>query len=829
MESLKSYKNVVVTGDININIIPKIDEKTYEYNNRTNYLDILSEKGFLPGHLLPTRGPSCLDHFILKINKSVTSAKIAILNTTITDHSTIILALKNIKTTNNNNKTTFKIDYEGAIKSLANKNLSNLLFSDKPNLIINQLTYEINKSLEENTIKIKIPKNKRILKPWMTPGLLRCIQNRNKMNKKCRQEPHNNVLNITYKRYRNFCNKLIRKVKRKYERELLAKSANNSKSLWHNIKNITHMTNTKTKNYDLLNSKPSPTEAVNSVNDFFGNIGKNLAEGIKNSNDRVDHRNLPLIPAPVSSFVLLDTSIEEVHSVLMGLKSESAPGCDKITTKFLKLAKFSVVPIICHVVNLCFDQGTFPVALKEAIITPVHKGGDKTDVNNYRPISVLNSISKILEKLINTRLISYFDKFNILSDSQYGFRREKSTEDAVEALTSLIVKSLDKGKKCLAVFLDLKKAFDTVSVPILCRKLETIGIRGKPLELLTDYLSCRKQSVKIAEHTSDTIHISYGVPQGSVLGPTLFLVYINDLCDYKLKNGSIFSYADDTALVFSGPSWNEVKKESERGLARVAQWLESNLLTLNTNKTNYICFSIYNKAQQGKEFDLKIHKCNTKFDRHCDCPTIDSVDKTKYLGVIIDQRLSWHPQIEIVAGRVRKLVWIFGILRHIASIDLLKKIYTSLAQSIISYCIPIWGGASKTKYLEVERAQRYLLKVMFFKPRMFPTTLLYSNYQLLTVRQLYIVSATVRLHKQLAFDPKALERRRNDLIPSLQITKTTFASQQFANLSRLMYRKINKLLNIYPKSHYEVKLAVTAWIQTLNYDVTEDIMEYKIR
>lgn len=828
LESLKNKSNIILTGDININILPHPEEESNDRYNRLKYQNMLAIHGLIAGHCLPTRINNCLDHFMLKIQNNNINCTIAVLNVTSTDHKMIFLCLDKLSKVNRTQKENKITNYDDAIKSLQNRNLQELLRQTNPNDIANTLISEITNALNEHTKIVKVPKNKAIIKPWITSGILRCINNRNKLQKQLNCDPSNYILKTTYKRYRNYCNNLIKKLKRQYESDLLASSTKNNKALWKNIKKITNINNIKSTNTNLLNLKSSNIESVNYINKYFCNIGKKLAEDIDHEKSQTNtQKDTEQSKSKMNSFVLLDTDFDEVSSVLMNLNTNSAPGIDGIPTRFLKLAKNVITPIICHLVNQCFSTGIFPNILKKSVITPVYKGGDRDDLNNYRPISVLTCISKILEKLLNLRLINYLERFKILSPSQFGFRNGKSTEDAVSALTALVVERVDAQSKCLAVFLDLKKAFDTVSVPILLNKLEKIGVRDRPLALIENYLTERKQCVKIENSVSDDENITFGVPQGSVLGPTLFLVYINELCDMKIDHANIFAYADDTAIVFSAKSWEKVRYQTEVGLSKVYKWLQCNKLSLNTTKTNYMCFAKDQRSQPLDSFNIKIHKCCLSLD-YCSCTVLEKLCSVKYLGVVMDCRLSWFAHIELVSKRIRRLVWIFKSLRHVANKKLLNQIYVALVQSVVTYCIQVWGGAVKTRFIDLERSQRSLIKVMLFLPYRYPTSQLYTFSNLLSIRKLYVLHTVLRKHRNLPFDSTKLSTRRYYAVARIVACRSMFAQRQFVSQASHLYNHINKILHIYNLKLSDVKKKVQEWLLNLEYADVELLLKYVV-
>ncbi|CAH2084631.1 unnamed protein product [Euphydryas editha] len=403
-----------------------------------------------------------------------------------------------------------------------------------------------------------------------------------------------------------------------------------------------------------------------------------------------------------------------------------------------------------------------------------------------------------------------------------------SSEDAVSSFTEGLVTHIDNKRKCYGIFLDLSKAFDTVSVPILLTKLESIGVRGIGLDLFTSYLTNRTQIVKIGYVVSNEQPVCYGVPQGSILGPTLFLVYIDQLCRLSLQNCNVYTYADDTALLVHGNNWENAKKCAENALHMVKIWLDNNLLTLNLDKTIVVRFHL-TKANESQNMDtgITIHTCQNYVSGQCGCRALQSVESVKYLGIHLDERLSWRVQIETTISRVRRLIYIFKNLRNSADSRTIHTIYMGLCQSIISHCISIWGGANKTLMLKLERAQRAVLKVMTRKKRTFPTAKLYSECKVLTVRQLAITRMVLRRHSSLKNNRQSAVRRQGaGRVCPLVKCRTAWAKQSYIALSAVLYNKINKETNIHSLTKYEAKKLTEKYLLSIGYDETEELLKY---
>jgi hypothetical protein len=584
---------------------------------------------------------------------------------------------------------------------------------------------------------------------------------------------------------------------------------------------------------ELLNNQKDPYTSLHSINYYFTSIGSKLAYQIldrNNKNEFLLAKEAVRYDSPLQSMALSPVDIFEVSNVISNLKNSSALGCDGISTNVLKKCKHILSEPISHLCNTSFETGTFPELFKKAIVIPIHKSGDKSLITNYRPISLLSVLSKVLEKLVNKRLTLYLESNNFLSINQFGFRQKKSSEDSILKLTNNITNYIDSGDKCIGVFLDLQKAFDTVSVPILLNRLENIGVRGVVLSWFTSYLTKRKQSVKIDKYTSHEQYCSFGVPQGSTLGPTLFLTYINQLCNLNLEGADITMYADDTAILFHDKTWEKTKLLAEKGLSKVADWLENSLLSLNTSKTTFLCFGKTKVSIPKNELILQIHTSScVKLKPHniCDCPHLNKSKTVKYLGITIDDRLQWSPHIRILSNRIRKLIFVFKSLRLVADDKLLLQTFNALCQSIVTYGICSWGGACKTYMIDAERAQRAVLKVLFYLPFRYSTTLLYKRAQTLSIRKTFIYQCLRRFHRLDAMDKLITynrDKRNKADRYRMPGARSAFARRNFSFLAPLLYNKINKFFVSKQCNNHEIKNKLIEWLKVFDYEATERLI-----
>lgn len=354
--------------------------------------------------------------------------------------------------------------------------------------------------------------------------------------------------------------------------------------------------------------------------------------------------------------------------------------------------------------------------------------------------------------------------------------------------------------------------------------MERIGIRGMSLQLFTSYLSFRKQKVKIDQWLSHEIFVDYGVPQGSIIGPILFLIYINDLCKLQLINGRIFSYADDTALIFWSNSWNETFETAQIGFDEVCSWLQENLLTLNVTKTNYLPFAVKSNLLPPTSFNILAHSCDST-DLSCSCTSLQRATNVKYLGVILDNLLSFKPHIDLLVSRLRKLIYIFKTLRYIANQCVIKMLYTALCQSLIEYCIVSWGGTYKTSLIEVERAQRTILKVAAGLPFRYSTLELYKKWGVLSVRKIFILQTVIRKHSLLTFKINTTydKRRKGNVSPMVSLN-TKLSQRFFCYLGSFLYNKLNNVLEIFPLTKKCLKRLVSNYLKSLSYEETESLI-----
>ena len=520
--------------------------------------------------------------------------------------------------------------------------------------------------------------------------------------------------------------KLIRKSEKTYHEHKFDLIKNNMKETWNLInciikrKTISHKTS---QSFNISNKKVSnPAEIAQSFNNFFSNIGSTLANKIPKSNKDHIHYLNKINKEFTRSLFLSDISEDDIIKIINGLRNCSA-GPDLI--KPMTLQK-GVLPLL-HIYQLSFQNGIFPDELKLAKVVPIFKKEDESKLTNYRPISLLSVFSKILERLMANRLVDFIEKYSILSEEQFGFRKGRSTYMAVINFLKKVQSSIENKEHCIGIYIDLSKAFDTVNHEILLDKLRHYGIRGTVHSWFKSYLSNRKQFTCYNDNSSDLCTINCGVPQGSILGPILFILYINDIIQSSdILNFTIF--ADDTNILASHKDVNTLTTTMNHELIHLDDWLRANRLSLNLEKTK--CMFFHNskiKINNQPRLYIRNHK-------------IDCVRHTNFLGLIIDETLTWREHIKHIKLKISRVTGILYKVRDKLNFNALKSIYYSLVQSNINYCLLIWGSSAKNDMDSIFKIQKRYIKMATYNDWRTPSEPLFKKFKLLKLKDLFKLS-----------------------------------------------------------------------------------------
>lgn len=729
----RENKYVYLLGDFNIDLL-----NSNHHNNSSQFIDTMYSYSLFPLINKPTRVTTQSKTLIDNIfSNDIHSTNLfnGILLSDISDHfpvfsinvSQIITDKQLYITTRNYNQT----NIDTFTDKLANFHWNELYAKTNAG---EAFTYfhdnflEIyNSSFPKKCIKIGY-KNR---KTWLTNGLKISIKHKNYLYTVCRKNP-SQVNDQNYKEYKRILTKIMRFAEKQYYYQLMNKYKSNIKKSWQILKNILNMSsgNNLPSQFKIGNKiEECPEKIADAFNRYYVNVGPKLASKIPiMNNNPLEH-----VTSIQNSIFINETNSEEIISIIKDLKI-SSPGHDDIDIKIVKKSCAVITEPLTYLFNLSLNQGHFPDELKVARVTPIYKSDDPSMINNYRPVSVLPVFSKILEKIMLKRLNSFFEQFDIFYNLQFGFRSKHNTSLALIYLIDLILQSINNGEIVLGVLIDYCKAFDTVNHNILLNKLNKYGVRGIANTWLKSYLSNRKQFTSYNKNNSSYLPITCGVPQGSILGPFLFLCYINDLPNVSnLITPLIF--ADDTNLFIKGKDPDALMTSLNEELIKIANWTKINKLSLNTQKTKYIVFT-RPRTQITIASQLRLNN-----------DMISQLKEVKFLGVFIDNKLRWNIHISHICKKISKSIGIICKAKNVLDRATLRTLYFSFIHPHLTYAIEIWGKSANVHVNSILRLQKKALRIITSVNRYAESAPIFHNLKILTVYQIYHLQTLLFLYK----------------------------------------------------------------------------------
>ena len=737
-------KNFYIPGDFNYDLL-----KVSSHAETSDFFDSMMSNLLLPTITLPTKinrdSNTIIDNiFTNNIHPDMKSGNFTV---GISDHlaSFLIIPRKNQnhapnkqnlfrRSMKNFDKANFVLDY-------LEIDWGDILEIDKqdPNVSIKNFNDKMNMLLDKHMPLKKVSQKefKRKLKPWISNEIMGKMREKNHTFRKylrCKDPPRKAKIYEHYKFLRNNLNNSLHLSKKSFYERYFSRNKDNLKKVWKGIREIV---NIKSKNFDepcciqkgdetLSNPKP----IANEFNNYFTSIADDILKNNKYEGNKTFREYLDV--SIMNSFVLFECDESEIRNIINDFDLKKASGPNSIPPQILHLLKNEIPKPLSMIFNLSFATGIHPEILRIAKTIPVFKKGSRLLVSNYRPISLLSNINKIIEKLVYSRLYKFLNDNKCFYDFQFGFRAKHSVNHALIDITEKIRNALDNHKFACGVFVDFQKAFDTVNHKILIDKLKYYGVRGIANSWFSSYLSNRSQFVSILGFDSETKFLKHGVPQGSVLGPLLFLIFINDL-NKCIKYSKVYHFADDTNLLNISDNPKQIQKQMNIDLKLLYKWLLANKISLNCSKTEIIFF-----RKPGQKINFNF---NIKINGHKIFPS----DYIKYLGIYLDFDLTGKQQSCVLIKKLNRSNGMLSKARHYIPADELKSLYYAIFSSHMSYGCQVWHN-NNVHSEKIEKAQNKAMRIISFADYHAPVEPLFKEKHIIRINDFIALQNILFVH-----------------------------------------------------------------------------------
>ena len=820
----KEHKHCVIMGDMNIDLL-----KFETHLKTSDYLDNLFQNGFLPTITKPTRitstSATLIDH--IYTNNITTTGTSGIIITDLADHFGTFYISQTEKTKQSKESTNKTRIFSDANivkfkEYLELMNFTDVLATLCPNEAYSKFI-KLYKHAFETCFPVRTCKiNNKVFKrePWITTGILTSSKQKAKLfAKKLHKPTADNI--AAYKEYNSMFNRLKRAIKIKYFQNALEENKRNIRKTWSILRKAMGKLNNKTSfpQTFLINeaSITDKSQIAEGFNNYFSKIGIQTNHSVPQSTKHFTE----YMPRPnIHSMFLEPVAPSDVISATQQLKPKLSQGYDGISTKLLKETISYILQPITHIINRSFDTGIVPQDLKIAKVIPIYKSSDQSLLKNYRPVSLLPAISKIVEKIMYKKLLSFLEP--ILFKHQYGFRPKHSTIHPIIHLLNYCAESSNKptSEITLAIFCDLSKAFDVISHEILLNKLNNYGIRGNVNNWFRSYLTNRSQFVDIDGHSSSLLNIQCGVPQGSILGPLLYLIYVNDIPNSC--NGNILSFADDTTLYMSNSNLPALFLEANQTVNKLFNWFCANRLSLNPTKTKYIVIRPYQQQCNFTGLNVAINNNILKrIGNDCEEKSV------KFLGIFIDENLSWKYHIAHVNKRISGALFSIKQVKNMLPKDCLRALYFALVHSHICYGILAWGNCNEKTLHRTVLLQKRAIRIINNAKFKSHTDPLFKATNIMKITDQYIFQSTLFVFdfitKYLPYSFEQMFRFNHD-IPNSRATRQSDllyearCKTNFANSLPLyaMPKIWNKWFHAMPQNMSRPKFKYTMKIKILS-------------